>query len=121
MSNYAYLDNTQASVYARYRYEREGLTTIEKDYGFITFKILDNETTCFIQDLYIVPEKRMTGLGADLANEVAAYAKAQNCVQLAATVCPSAGSATDAIKAILAYGFQLVGSDTQLVYLSKEI
>lgn len=119
MNQALYIDNATASLYARYKQEREGMETIESDKGFITYKIQGNE--CFIDTLYIVPEARMSGFGSQMADQVTEAAKAANCTFLSATVSPYAPNATEALMAIISYGFKVFKTDATLIYLVKEI
>jgi L-amino acid N-acyltransferase YncA len=107
------------SMWADYTSERLGKLTLEKEYGFVVFHFQGE--TCFIDDLFIVKEKRLKGLGSQLADEVAFIAKGNGLKNLICTVFPKALNSTESLAAVLAYGFKLMGSDQQYIYMKKEI
>jgi GNAT superfamily N-acetyltransferase len=76
---------------------------------------------CYIEDIYVRPEARRTGFGSWLADQVTKIALAKGCDRLVGSVDPTAFGATESMKALFAYGFQLHGTDGKLIYLTKQI
>ena len=107
------------SNYAKYIREREGLSIIEHEFGFVTYSI--NKNICFIHDLFIVPESRRLGLASHICNQVVKNAIEKNCDILKGSVCPQAENATEALKFQLDYGMQLESSNLYTIVLSKRI
>lgn len=107
------------SLYGQYIKEREGKSILEKDYGFATYVI--NGQECYIEDIYVVPEMRKKHVASELANEVVEIAKAKGCTVLTGTVSPTAKGATESLKVLLAYGFQLHSCRPDLIIFAKEI
>lgn len=107
------------SLYSDYILEREGRRCIEDSEGFVTFKILGKE--CYIQEVYIVPEKRRSGKGREFVNKVECVAKEKGCLILTTTVCPSTNNSTESITAILKTDFKLMKSELDLIWFAKEI
>ena len=54
------------SLYARYISERENLNCLETDHGFCTWGTSPDGNELHIHDVYVVPEKRKTGLGSEM-------------------------------------------------------
>lgn len=108
------------SLYAQYVEEREGASVYESERGFLVYQILGPEV--YVKDLYVRPDFRNSGEAADMANQVAALAKAQGCLRMSGSVCPRAKGATDSLKVLLAYGMKLhsIGTDG-LIYFVKDI
>lgn len=86
--------------------ERLGKQTFKTDKGFVIYYFC-GDATCFLEDLYVAPEFRRKKAATDLADEITRIARAKGCVQLVCTVFPLATNATDSLKAILSYGFEL--------------
>ena len=62
-------------LYRQYLLERENTHLLDYDWGFATYSFGDNHV--YLQDIYVVPEKRDAGLGVHLMNEVGRLAKEQ--------------------------------------------
>lgn len=106
------------SLYADYIKERENFKIIETDYAFVSFKFFDGE--CYIRDVYVKPEYRKQGVASQLVDAIAALAK-DKCKYLTTSVSPIANGSQDSLNACIAYGFKLLRSDNQLIYLIKEL
>jgi len=72
-------------MYKDYFEKRTGGVYFENEYGFITFHYL-NETTMFIEDVYIKPEFRQQGHGFQLVKHVENIAKETNRNKVMTTV-----------------------------------
>lgn len=107
------------SLYSEYIKERAGIDTLETENGFMSYRIQGKE--CFINDVYVRPEHRLTGEGARMLGAVIAIAKEQGCSLLTSTVCPMAKGSTESLKAVLASGFSLWESTTNLISFKREI
>lgn len=109
------------SHYADYVKERENFQTLETRQGFATYII--EGSCCYIRDIYVVPEARKSRVGSLLADCIAEIAKKEGCTMLVGSVCPATNNATNSLKALLAYGFQLASVDYQknLIMFSKGI
>lgn len=107
------------SMQAMYAKERENMETIEKDYGFITYKILPEEYRIF--DIYVLPEHRKSGLASQMADEVGSIAKQNGCKILTGSVDTRANGATCSVKVLLAYGFKVLRTEGTMIYFVKEI
>jgi len=109
------------SLYAQYIYEREGKSIIETEYGFATFAYMHDIKAVYIEDIYVVGDKRKSGHGAAMADEIAKQAKLKGYNTLIGSVAPKANGSTSSLKALIAYGFQLHSCDGNLIWFKKEI
>ena len=107
------------SLYADYVFERQGKATVEFEHGFATYGINGKEV--YIEDIYVHPEHRKTGLAAKLADEIARLAKINGCVTMVGTVDPKARGGTTSLRVLLGYGMTLHSVQNGLIYFVKEI
>lgn len=109
-----------ASLYAQYIKERDDKDIVEYDNGFATYKIYDNGE-CYLEDIYVTPDQRKTGLAVKLTDEVVQIAKEKNCKLLVGSVCVDDKNATKNMKIFLTYGMQIYKNMGTLIFLKKDI
>jgi len=107
------------SHYGDYLKERRAVEVIENEDGFIAFKIHGEE--CFLEDIYVAPEKRKTRIGSELVLQMETFAKDMSCKYVTCNVWPSAHGSTVSLKAALANGFKLHSSVVDKIILIKEL
>jgi GNAT superfamily N-acetyltransferase len=109
------------ALLASYARERFGCET-ENDpgKGFATWKMLD-PTSVYLVDIYVGPDFRRSGVAAELANRVAALALKAGAKRMIGSVETKSATATEAMKAILAYGFKITHVEGSMIYLAKEL
>lgn len=88
--------------------------------GFVTYHLHD-DGECYIEDIYVLPEKRRSHMGTILANEVVKIAKLNGCHMLTGSVVPNAMGAEISRKALIGYGFSLFEESPEFEKYSKEI
>lgn len=108
------------SLYAEYLRERTNDRIIEGEFGFATYRFLDGGKVYLI-DIFVVPEKRKSGLATSMANQIAAIAKEHGCTKMLGTVNPQAKGSTNSLKVLLAYGMSLQNIADGMVVFGKEI
>lgn len=108
------------SLYAQYLAEREEKEIIESDKGFATFKTFENGE-CYLQDIFVVPKQRQSGLATEMANKVVEIAKERGCNKLIGSVCVDDKNATRNMTVFLAYGMQIYKNVGTMIFLSKDI
>lgn len=108
------------SLYAQYIKEREDKQIIESHEGFATYKIFNNGE-CYLQDLYVIPEKRKSGLAKEMTDAVVKIAQEQGCHTLIGSVCSEDKFCTRNMKVFLAYGMQLHKIIGNMIFLNKDI
>lgn len=107
------------SLWTRYIEERLGQQSIERPWGFLNYKIIDN--LCEICDLYVVPEEREQGRAWELFDELIEIAKESDCANILCYVWPGLKGSEVSIQTALAGGFKLHMNDGQRIILMKEI
>jgi GNAT superfamily N-acetyltransferase len=88
--------------------------------GFATYHLHKDE--CYIEDIYVVPEKRKDRFATVMADSITLIAKRRGIPTLTGTVTPGQGGWEISKKALEAYGFKHVGhkEDGAMIY-AKEI
>lgn len=109
----------QLSNFAAYILERENKFIIEDERGFMTYLFLPEY--CYIEDVYVRPEFRKTGVASRWADRVAAEARERGYTKLLGTVSPKANGSTESALTLIAYGFRLHDSDEKQFYFIKQI
>lgn len=107
-------------MYAKYLMERQGKhLLVSEGKGFATYEYQENH--CYIEDIYVEPEFRKQKIASHLADVIAISAKAKGYNKLLGSVCPSTKGSQESLLVLLSYGFKLLSSQDNLIYLEKEI
>jgi GNAT superfamily N-acetyltransferase len=116
------------SMYAAYKQEFENVHTVyEPGRGFANFKLeknLDQSIEIYVQEVYVKPHKRGKKTAAELTDYCIAEAELiyDKPVSKIYTTVGIGGNTVDAsLRAITAYGFKLLSSNSELIYFYKEI
>lgn len=107
------------SLFAKYKKEREGKETLEREHGFATYFF--HEDFCYLEDIFVDLKHRQEGLAAQMADEVCAIAKAKGYSKLMGSVNTRTNNVTTSIKVLLAYGMQFHDVQGHMIFFSKEI
>ena len=107
------------SLYAQYAEEREGVETIEESWGFATFKRLPDHI--YLQDVYIIPSMRGQSKGTQLTDAVIKIGKEAGYTRMTTSVVPSTPGSTETILKMIHLNFKLFSSQSDIVYLIREI
>lgn len=100
--------------------EREDKDIIETDKGFATFKTFENGE-CYLQDLYVTPDYRKTGLATEMADRVVEIAKERGCDTLVGTIASNDKNSTRNMKVFLGYGMEISTVTDSMIFLRKRI
>lgn len=96
------------SLWSSYLNECGLIEIIEEDHGFIMFYA---EGEClFINDMYVIPEKRQSGYGTSLVERAIAWGRDQGCTYVTTTIHSRSKCASEALKGALAIGFRVATS-----------
>jgi GNAT superfamily N-acetyltransferase len=106
------------SLYADYIKERLDKNIVETDDGFATFLYLDQHV--YIEDIYVVPEKRQAGVAKFLADKVLQQARQKGYKKLLGSVCVGTNGAANSLKTLLAYNMYPIKCENQMIYFEKE-
>jgi GNAT superfamily N-acetyltransferase len=99
--------------------EREGFETLEDENAILSYRISGEE--CYIRDIFVLPEHRLSGAGSRLADMMTNIAKAAGCNHLTGSVVPSTKGSSASLMALLKYGFKVHESANDFIVLIKEI
>ncbi len=108
------------SLYAQYIAEREDKDIIETDKGFATYRIFNNGE-CYLQDIFVIPSERKTGLCFKMADKIVEIAKEQACHTLVGSVCVDDKNATRNMKVLLAYDMEISKTIGNMIFFKKNI
>jgi GNAT superfamily N-acetyltransferase len=107
------------SLYADYLRERVSKEVIEDHRGFVVYYYVPDG--CYVEDIYVAPEHRRSGVAQELLERVVTLAKQKGCNKLYGTVCPSAKNSHYSLTCSIAYGFILERCIDNLIIFSKRI
>lgn len=110
------------SAYLR---ERENKSILETPHGFTIYGYncvpgLDFPHV-YIQDNYVKPEHRKSGLARGMADEICKAAKAAGIKILMGSVDGSANNAHESMLVLIAYGMKLYTINGSVAWFSKEL
>lgn len=108
------------SLYAQYVAERTGDHVLETEHGFALYRYI-SENRVYIVDIYVEPLFRKSGLASEMADQIAAEAKAKGCTEMIGSVVPSTKGSTTSLKVLLGYGFELLSSTNDIIFFKKEL
>lgn len=107
------------SLYAEYVKERTNKVVYENEDCFAVVSFVND--CVYIEDIFVVKEKRHLGLAKKIADLICFEAKAKGYTTLLGSVCPMTKGSTESMKILLAYGMTLVSSDNNLIYFKKDL
>jgi hypothetical protein len=87
--------------------------------GFATYHFLPDE--CYIEDIYIIPEKRKSKEASLLADTIVVMAKERGIKLLTGSVNLKANGKESSMRVLLSYGMSPIATNGDMVYFSKEI
>lgn len=108
-------------MYKEYMKERQHCEFLEGENYFVTYKIAAGY--CYLQDMYIVPEKRGMGFSKDLVLLLEDIAKEASCKYMTTTVNLSNKDAENRanVKTAFKSGFRISGAEKDCIYFIKDI
>lgn len=107
------------SLYAEYVLERQGLSVMTYDSGFIAYKCEKEE--CFIAEMFIKKDKRKTGLGKSMIAVISEVAKQSGCKVITANIHLNDPNASSTLVAAICTGFKVECADRGAILISKKI
>lgn len=109
------------NMYKEYLKERLQCEFVEfPEEGFATYRLGDD--FCYLQDLYVEPNKRRLGVARKIADIVTNIAKEHGCKKMLTTVDLKYDQEDRAnIYAILSYGFSLKNAKEHALYFVKDL
>lgn len=107
------------SMYPAYLKERENKDILATDFGFIICQPLDK--CYYLVDIYVNPENRQSGEAQKLTDMAINKARELGYDKVMGTVVPSAPYATNNLRIMIKYGFEVVSSEANIIYIQKII
>jgi GNAT superfamily N-acetyltransferase len=111
--------------YASYLRERENKEILEHPHGFTIYGYNCVPGVDFphvyIQDNYVVPERRKEGIARQMADQIAAQAKAAGVKIMLGSVDANAKGAHESLLVLIAYGMKLYAVSNGTMFFSKEL
>lgn len=112
-------------MYDKYLREREGKEILQHDHGFTIYGYNCVPGVDFphvyIQDNYVEPEFRKKGLAREMADRIAAQAKAAGIKVMLGSVDSNAKGADASLKVLIAYGMGLFAVSGGVIFMQKEL
>lgn len=112
-------------MYTAYLHERENKSVLETTHGFTIYGYncvpgLDFPHV-YIQDNYVIPEMRKSGVAREMADKICAEAKKKGIGILMGSVDGNANNAHESMLVLIAYGMKLYTIDGSTAWFSKEL
>lgn len=107
------------SLYARYIEEREGAGIIETEESFVTYHLYPD--SIYLADMFIVPDKRNTGLHLELLAQVEEIGRKEDKKKIITSAGFGAAGLTDSVQTIINAGFSIHSGDQKLIYFVKNL
>ena len=109
------------SLYANYLKERENkeLYADPEGRGFATYEI--SKESCYIVDIYVLPEFRKQNVASEMADVISQEAKDKGCEFLHGSVSPRDSRVTENMKVLLAYGMSFSHYNSDLIFFAKKL
>ena len=99
-----------------------GRSLFHNNDGYATYLIRGEE--CYLDNIYIVPEKRRTGAGTAITDAVAEIAKEKGCKYLTGTIFTDQNNLdrqTKSMEIFLSYGMKISKAVQDTIWLAKEL
>lgn len=109
------------SMYADYLRERTNDHILENEWGFATYRFMDDDHTVYIVDIFISQKVRGKGHAASLADRIADEARFKGCTKMLGTVLVGKEWTTTNAKILLAYGFEIQSATAEVIIFRKSL
>lgn len=112
-------------MYAAYLLETQNKHMLETPHGFLTygFDCVPGVRAphVYIEDLYVAPAARKTGVASEMADQVAMIAKERGCKLLLGSVNARSSDPNRSLLVLQAYGMRLCSIATDTLYMVKDL
>ena len=107
-------------LYLDYIKERLGQEVmVEEGKAFIVFQIEKEEI--YIQDIYVDPLYRKTGIMSEMEKRIEAHALERGCTYATGTIQPTAANSTESLAYCLGRGYELLEAGKNIIILKKDL
>lgn len=109
------------SLYGDYIKERSQDLIMEWDFGFATYRYINDRKSVYIIDIFTAPAWRLSGKAAFIVEKVIEEAKSKGCTELLGTIVPSAHWSTESMKFQIAMGMKILSASNDAIIMRKDI
>jgi hypothetical protein len=106
-------------MYASYLEELGAKHLYRNEKGFVIYSFIDK--SCYLEEIYILPEYRGKKEFAELSDAVTLIAKEKGCNKLLGSVIPTINNSTRSVGMLLSYGAKLESASNNFILFSKDI
>lgn len=107
------------SFYSDYIKERTTDSIIETEYGFATYRYINEGRSVYIVDIYIIPDARKAHKASELAEQIMKEARSIGCGDMIGTIIPSNKGSSTSIDVLRAFGMELQSAGQDLIVFRK--
>lgn len=107
-------------MWADYLRERSGKEVLQDPNGFTVYSF-PGDGICYIEDNWVVPEFRKSGVAKKMADKIVIEAKERGCDTLLGSVDMTSKAPGMNMKVLLAYGMEPYLTEGKLIYFRKDI
>lgn len=108
------------NLYIDYLKERQNAEVLEHEHGLFVYTFL-GDGKLYLQDMYVEPEHRRTGVSHILFARLLKIAKEKEITTIIGSTDIQANNAEAGLLAALSVGFKITGIDKNMIWYSKEI
>ena len=107
------------SLWSEYKKEISAVQFLEYEHGFISYSISNDYV--YIEDIFVIPEKRRSNLAKEMADFVVQIGKSKGCTKLFGSIETKIKDPHRSLQVLLSYGMKLHSAVGSIVYFVKEI
>lgn len=109
------------SLYADYLLEREGISVIESDNGFLSY--VQHEDALYIVDVFVKPEARRTHEATSLESKAIEIARSLGLKKMMGSVVLNVNGVSRSLKMMIGSGYEYLSfdADKQTMFFVKDI
>lgn len=93
----------------------------ETNEGFITYNVKPEHKECQLEEIYVKPEFRRTGVAKKLRDYAANHGKELGCEYIRGSIIIGTRMAEESCRAMLKYGYKFWYTDGIVIYFKKDI
>jgi len=111
-------------LFLDYLKEKTGKDSLEiKDKGFITYSYtnLGKDKAVYIEDIYIIPKLRKTGIMLEMIQRIYKESKDKGCVVALGSVQIETNNPEISVRLLLDHGMKILKNENQKIWFWKEL
>ena len=108
-------------MWADYIKEQYGKHTLVREHGFATYFIVPGTSVVYIEDIYVAPEARKTGLSTEMEQEIIAWAKSEGCTEVMGSTNLTSPTPEHTLAVAFKKGYKISSVTSDMIYVKKQI